>query len=78
MLYRLGADRANPRFHWVSWGAAAAVVLWVVVSAGFSFYVSNFGSYGQNYGSLGAVRHTTVPGGPTGERDATFLDRHGS
>jgi len=55
ILYRLGPDRANPRLHWVSWGAVAAVVLWVAISAGFSYYVSNFGKYGQTYGSLGAV-----------------------
>jgi membrane protein len=55
VLYRLGPDRPSPRVRWVSWGALAAVVLWVVVSAGFSFYVGNFGSYGQTYGSLGAV-----------------------
>ena len=55
VFYRLGPDRANPRRHWLSWGAVAAIVLWLVISAGFSFYVSNFGSYGQTYGSLGAV-----------------------
>jgi membrane protein len=55
VLYRLGPDRANPRYRWISWGALAAVVLWVAISAGFSYYVSNFGSYGQTYGSLGAV-----------------------
>jgi membrane protein len=55
VLYRLGPDRANPRFRWMSWGALVAVVLWVAVSTGFSWYVSNFGSYGQTYGSLGAV-----------------------
>ena len=100
VFYRLGPDRANPRRHWLSWGAVAAIVLWLVISAGFSFYVSNFGSYGQTYGSLGAVivlllwlwlsalavligaeldaeiereavRHTTSPQDPTGEREAT-------
>ena len=55
VLYRLGPDRANPRLHWVSWGAVVAIVLWMAISAGFSFYVSNFGKYGQTYGSLGAV-----------------------
>ena len=55
VLYRLGPNRANPRFRWMSRGALVAVVLWVAVSAGFSWYVSNFGSYGQTYGSLGAV-----------------------
>ena len=47
VFYRLGHDRANPRFRWMSWGALVAVVLWVAVSAGFSWYVSNFGSYGR-------------------------------
>jgi membrane protein len=34
VLYRLGPDRANPRFRWMSWGALVAVVLWVAVSLG--------------------------------------------
>ena len=55
VFYRLGPDRANPRLHWLSWGAVVAIVLWLVISAGFSWYVSSFGSYGQTYGSLGAV-----------------------
>ena len=30
-----------------------AVVLWVVASALFAFYVANFGSYNKTYGTLG-------------------------
>ena len=36
-------------------GAAVAGVLWVIASAAFSFYVSNFSSYNATYGTLGAV-----------------------
>jgi membrane protein len=29
--------------------------MWLIASAGFSFYVSNFAHYDRTYGSLGAV-----------------------
>lgn len=55
-LYRFAPDRNDPRFSWVTLGAAVATLLWVLASAGFSVYVSSFGSYGKTYGSLaGAV-----------------------
>ncbi len=55
LIYRYGPSRNTARWQWISWGAAAAAVGWVLVSAGFSFYVSHFGSYNKTYGSLGAV-----------------------
>ena len=55
LLYRFAPSRATPRWRWVSWGAGVATVLWVVGSIAFSIYVSNFGSYNETYGSLGAV-----------------------
>ncbi len=36
-------------------GAALAMVVWLLASAGFAFYVANFGSYNKTYGSIGAV-----------------------
>lgn len=55
LLYRYGPSRATARFRWVSPGAVAATVLWLVASAAFSLYVSHFGSYDKTFGSLGAV-----------------------
>ncbi|MCC6435417.1 MAG: YihY/virulence factor BrkB family protein [Acidimicrobiales bacterium] len=55
VLYRYGPDRAEPRWRWVSWGSALAVVIWIVASAAFQVYVANFGSYNETYGSLAAV-----------------------
>jgi membrane protein len=55
VLYRFGPDRDEPRWRWVSLGAVLATVLWLVVSALFSWYVSNFGSYQETYGAMGAV-----------------------
>lgn len=42
-------------FRWVSPGAAFALVVWVVASALFAFYVANFGSYNKTYGALAGV-----------------------
>jgi membrane protein len=55
VLYRYGPSREEARWRWVSWGSVVAALLWVVVSAGFSFYVGRFGNYDATYGSLGAV-----------------------
>jgi membrane protein len=54
-LYRFAPSRDEPRWQWVSWGAAIATVLWIAASALFSFYVASFGSYDKTYGSLGAI-----------------------
>jgi membrane protein len=42
-------------FRWVSPGAAFALVVWIVASALFAFYVANFGSYNKTYGALAGV-----------------------
>jgi membrane protein len=36
-------------------GAALAVVMWLLASAAFAFYVANFGSYDKTYGTLGGI-----------------------
>jgi membrane protein len=44
------------RFRWITPGAVASVVLWIVASAVFFFYVSHFASYSATYGAFaGAV-----------------------
>jgi membrane protein len=44
------------RFRWITPGAVAGVLLWIVASAGFFVYVSNFSSYSATYGAFaGAV-----------------------
>ncbi len=55
VLYRFGPDRDKPQWRWVSPGAIAATVLWIIGSVGFTVYVANFNSYDKTYGSLGGV-----------------------
>src|SRR5215212_7798194 len=43
-LYYIGPNVKQPGFKWVSPGGVVAVVLWVIASALFAFYVANFGS----------------------------------
>ena len=51
MIYYLLPNVRQPRFRWISPGAALALVAWLVASAGFAFYVAQFGSYNATYGS---------------------------
>ena len=56
LLYYSTPNVKQPRFRWISVGAAIAIVIGIVASIGFTYYVSNFGSYNKTYGSLaGAV-----------------------
>jgi membrane protein len=54
LLYYLAPD-ANQPFRWITPGGLIGVLLWVLASVAFNFYVSNFGSYNKTYGSIGAV-----------------------
>lgn len=55
ILYRYGPSRNRARWRWITPGAAFAAVAWLIVSFLFSWYVQNFDSYNETYGSLGAV-----------------------
>ena len=55
ILYWASPNVRHPGFRWVSAGSVLAVVVWIAASAGFAFYVANFGSYNKTYGALGGV-----------------------
>lgn len=54
-LLRHAPDRTAARFTWLWPGAFLATVLWMGLSAGFSFYVENYGSYGATFGALSSA-----------------------
>jgi membrane protein len=55
LLYYATPNVKQPKFHWFTMGGFIALVVWVIASAGFAFYVASFSSYNKTYGSLAAV-----------------------
>jgi membrane protein len=55
VLYWAAPNVKQPGFRWLTPGGVLAVVVWIVASAAFAFYVANFGSYNKTYGTIGGV-----------------------
>ena len=57
LAYRLGPNRPRGRkpSKLATPGLLLAIVLWAAVSRGLVFYLANFNSYNEVYGSIGAV-----------------------
>jgi Virulence factor BrkB/short chain dehydrogenase len=49
------APHAKRGFQWVSPGGVLAVVVWLIASGLFAFYVANFSHYNKTYGSVAGV-----------------------
>jgi membrane protein len=54
ILY-LGPNVDHPRWQFLSIGPVISVFVWLLASAGFAIYVSQFGSYNKAWGSVAAV-----------------------
>jgi membrane protein len=54
-LYWAAPNVKQPGFRWISPGGVLAVIIWIIASAAFAFYVANFGSYNKTYGTLGGI-----------------------
>ena len=55
LLYRFGPSGRTGQGRWFTVGAITVVVVWVIASVGLSYYLTNFASYNEVYGSIGAV-----------------------
>jgi YihY family inner membrane protein len=49
------SPNAKQGFRWVTPGGVLAVVLWLIASGAFAFYVAQFSNYNKTYGSLASV-----------------------
>ena len=54
ILY-LGPDVEHPRWQFLTFGTALAMVVWLLGSGAFAVFVSHFGSYNKAWGSVAAV-----------------------
>ena len=55
IFFRFAPDRRSAKWRWLSLGSIVSTLLWVAVTVGFGFYVSNVSDYNATYGSLAAV-----------------------
>ncbi len=55
ILYYASPNAKLRGFRWITPGSLVAIVVWIVASALFGFYVANFGSYDKTYGTLGGL-----------------------
>jgi membrane protein len=55
ILYYASPNVKMRGFRWVTPGSIVALVVWLLASAGFAFYVANFGSYNKTYGTLAGL-----------------------
>lgn len=56
ILYYATPNIQQPKFRWISGGAALAIVVWILASVIFGFYVASLSSSYKTYGSLaGAI-----------------------
>ncbi|EMY34438.1 tRNA processing ribonuclease BN [Arthrobacter crystallopoietes BAB-32] len=55
LLYYATPNVKQPKFRWISIGALVAIIVMALATAGFGFYVANFGNYNATYGTIGGV-----------------------
>ena len=55
LLYYASPNVKIRGFRWVTPGSVVALVAWILASAGFAFFVANFGSYNKTYGALAGL-----------------------
>ncbi len=55
ILYWASPNAKVKGFRWITPGSFLALLIWMIASAGFAFYVANFASYNKTYGTMAGV-----------------------
>jgi membrane protein len=54
-LYRFGPSREEARWQWLTAGSIFTALVWLMLAAGFGFYVTRLTDYNATYGSIAAI-----------------------
>ncbi|MCG7205438.1 YihY/virulence factor BrkB family protein [Streptomyces arenae] len=55
ILYWASPNAKVKGFRWITPGSILALVIWMIASAAFAFYVASFASYNKTYGTMAGV-----------------------
>ncbi|GEC02456.1 hypothetical protein SSP24_01110 [Streptomyces spinoverrucosus] len=55
ILYWASPNAKVRGWRWITPGSFLALLVWMIASAGFAFYVANFASYNKTYGTMAGV-----------------------
>ncbi|MER6538182.1 YihY/virulence factor BrkB family protein [Streptomyces sp900105755] len=55
VLYWASPNAKVRGFRWITPGSLVALLVWLIASAGFAFYVAGFASYNKTYGTMAGV-----------------------
>lgn len=55
IIYRYAPNRDEPHWSWVSWGATAATIIWLIGTVLFFFYAQHFGNFNKSYGTFASI-----------------------
>jgi len=55
LLYYVTPNVQQPKFRWISVGAAVAIGVWILASLAFGIYLATFANYSKTYGPIAGV-----------------------
>jgi membrane protein len=55
LLYYVTPNVQQPKFRWISVGAAVAIGVWILASVAFGLYLATFANYAKTYGPIAGV-----------------------
>ena len=55
VIYRFGPDRTGEDFEYITAGAVTAMLTWILVAFGFSYYADHYGTYGETFGAMAGL-----------------------